>query len=105
MPPMDGLHDICPKVSILCVSSSVLQPARAEASAASVPAWPPPTTMTAYLAGNCIVRQKAGLGRPEFYLYFSATDSVPRGTAPIGSGIRARSRRHSYGLVTEIRKP
>ena len=30
---------------MLCVSSSVRAPMRAAASAASVPAWPPPTTM------------------------------------------------------------
>ena len=24
IPPIDGLHDICPSVSMLCVSSSVL---------------------------------------------------------------------------------
>ena len=37
MPPIDGLQLICPSVSMLCVSSSVLQPMRADASAASVP--------------------------------------------------------------------
>ncbi|OQC22648.1 MAG: hypothetical protein BWX68_03060 [Verrucomicrobia bacterium ADurb.Bin063] len=37
MPPMDGLQLICPSVSMLCDSSSVLQPMRAAASAASVP--------------------------------------------------------------------
>ena len=31
---------------MLCVSSSVLAPSLADASAASVPAWPPPTTIT-----------------------------------------------------------
>jgi hypothetical protein len=46
MPPIDGLQLIWPSVSMLCVSSSVLQPMRAAARAASVPAWPPPTTMT-----------------------------------------------------------
>jgi hypothetical protein len=45
MPPIDGLHDICPRVSTLCVNSNVEQPMRALASAASVPAWPPPTTI------------------------------------------------------------
>ena len=35
-----------PSVSMLCVSSSVRAPMRAAASAASVPAWPPPITMT-----------------------------------------------------------
>src|SRR5690606_25207880 len=46
IPPMDGLQLICPSVSMLCVSSKVAQPMRAAASAASVPACPPPTTMT-----------------------------------------------------------
>ena len=45
MPPIDGLQLICPSVSRLCVKSSVRQPMRAAASAASVPAWPPPTTI------------------------------------------------------------
>src|SRR5690606_38392933 len=43
---MDGLQLICPSVSMLWVSSKVAQPMRAAASAASVPACPPPTTMT-----------------------------------------------------------
>ena len=46
MPPIDGLQDIWPSVSMLWVSSSVLRPMRAQASAASVPACPPPTTIT-----------------------------------------------------------
>src|SRR5260370_41599072 len=54
MPPIDGLQDICPSVSILWVSRRVRQPARAAASAASVPAWPPPTTITSNWEGNCI---------------------------------------------------
>jgi len=36
--PIEGLHDIWPRVSMLCVKSSVLHPSRAAASAASVPA-------------------------------------------------------------------
>ena len=46
IPPMEGLHDIWPRVSMLCESSRVCAPMRAAASAASVPAWPPPTTIT-----------------------------------------------------------
>jgi hypothetical protein len=38
MPPIDGLQLIAPSVSRLWVSSSVFAPARAAASAASVPA-------------------------------------------------------------------
>src|SRR6266852_8452063 len=54
IPPIDGLQDICPSVSMLWVSRRVRQPARAAARAASVPAWPPPTTMTSNWVGNCI---------------------------------------------------
>jgi hypothetical protein len=38
MPPMLGLQLICPSVSMLCVNSKVVQPMRAAANAASVPA-------------------------------------------------------------------
>ena len=51
IPPMAGLQLICPSVSMLWVSSSVCAPARAAASAASVPAWPPPTTITSNVRG------------------------------------------------------
>ena len=40
------LQDISPNVSNLWVSSKVLAPKRAEAAAASQPAWPPPITIT-----------------------------------------------------------
>ena len=55
MPPIDGLHDICPSVSMLWVSRSVLRPILAQASAASVPAWPPPTTITSYLVPKIMI--------------------------------------------------
>ena len=51
MPPMAGLQDIWPIVSMLWVRSSVEAPTRAAASAASVPAWPPPTTITSNCSG------------------------------------------------------
>ena len=41
-----GVAAHLPSVSMLWVSSSVRAPMRAAASAASVPAWPPPTTIT-----------------------------------------------------------
>ena len=74
MPPIDGLQDIWPSVSMLWVSSSVRRPMRAAASAASVPAWPPPTTMTS----NC----QGMHGGRAFYA------SVPRGTStgPVSRG-------------------
>src|SRR5687768_3597784 len=46
VPPMAGLHDICPMPSRFIVSSSVRQPMRAAASAASQPACPAPMTGT-----------------------------------------------------------
>ena len=45
-PPIAGLQLIWPTVSQLIVSSAVRSPIRAEASAASSPAWPAPTTTT-----------------------------------------------------------
>ena len=48
MPPMAGLHDICPMASSFIVTSSVRAPIRAAAAAASLPACPPPTTITSY---------------------------------------------------------
>ena len=46
IPPIAGLQDIAPIVAALLVSSSVRAPIRAAAAAASVPAWPPPITIT-----------------------------------------------------------
>lgn len=43
---MDGLHDSSPMVSSFWVRRSVLAPVRAEAAAASQPAWPPPMMQT-----------------------------------------------------------
>ena len=62
MPPIAGLQLICPSVSMLCVSSSVRTPMRAAASAASVPAWPPPTTMTSNSSGKRMADQGPGSG-------------------------------------------
>ena len=57
IPPIEGLHDICPSVSMLWLSNKVLQPARALARAASVPACPPPTTITSNTSGNSMSEQ------------------------------------------------
>jgi len=46
MPPMEGLQDNSPRVEVFWVRRRVLAPVRAEAVAASVPAWPPPMMMT-----------------------------------------------------------
>ena len=55
IPPMAGLHDICPSDSTLWVTNNVLQPWRAEANAASVPACPPPITITSKDSGYSII--------------------------------------------------
>ena len=46
---MAGLQDISPMVVALWVTSAVLAPIRADADAASQPAWPPPMTITSKL--------------------------------------------------------
>src|SRR5438105_10435651 len=51
-PPIAGLQDIWPIVSKFCVSIKVRQPSRADARAASIPAWPLPTTITSYSLGS-----------------------------------------------------
>lgn len=48
MPPMEGLHDSSPRVDLFWVRRRVRAPVRADAVAASVPAWPPPTMITSY---------------------------------------------------------
>src|SRR3954462_8814936 len=47
---MAGLQDIAPTVEKRCVTRAVAAPIRAEAEAASQPAWPPPITMTSKLS-------------------------------------------------------
>ena len=55
MPPMAGLHDICAMRSRFIVTIAVRSPMRAEARAASHPAWPAPTTITSYVAAIAII--------------------------------------------------
>src|SRR3954469_15700240 len=47
---MAGLQDMAPTVEKRCVTRAVAAPIRAEAEAASQPAWPPPITMTSKLS-------------------------------------------------------
>src|SRR6185436_15586086 len=56
-PPMAGLQDISPILAGSWVTSSVVAPIRAEAAAASVPAWPPPTTTTSNPAWLIVSRE------------------------------------------------
>jgi len=45
LPPMEGLQGMLPTLSMFTVNTAVRQPRRAAARAASMPAWPAPTTM------------------------------------------------------------
>src|SRR5688572_22087759 len=89
IPPIDGLQDIWPSVSMLCVSNSVLQPMRAEASAASVPACPPPITMTSNVRGNSM---EGAILRRRFHvepaLVFHVEQPVPCCGAAFMRGVR-----------------
>ena len=49
VPPMAGLQGILPTASRLMVKRMVCSPSRAAARAASMPAWPAPTTATSQL--------------------------------------------------------
>src|SRR5665213_378650 len=60
---MAGLQLICPRVSMLCVSSRVRRPMRAAARAASAPAWPPPTTTTAKEFSNVMIYSAIARGK------------------------------------------
>ena len=64
---------------MLWVSRSVRHPVRAAARAASVPAWPPPTTITSNWVGKSMAMRCL---RRESYV------NVPRGT---NRGVRAGS--------------
>ena len=46
VPPMAGLQGMLPTASRLMVKHRVASPSRAQARAASIPAWPAPTTIT-----------------------------------------------------------
>ena len=48
IPPIEGLQESRPILSNVCVTSRVEAPIRAAARAASMPACPPPTTITSY---------------------------------------------------------
>src|SRR4051794_41471635 len=76
-PPIAGLQDIAPTVEKRCVTRAVAAPIRAEAEAASQPAWPPPITMTSKLSRSVrmggVLAQRRGsrkwkLERRLFYL-------------------------------------
>src|SRR5258708_1209141 len=64
-PPMEGLQDICPRVSTLWGSRKVRHRGRADAKAASVPACPPPTTITSNELEFCMTENPGGRIIPE----------------------------------------
>jgi len=55
IPPMAGLHDICPIRSKLIATRAVFAPRRAAADALHQPACPPPITMTSNVSSKTIV--------------------------------------------------
>src|SRR3569833_1963867 len=58
IPPTAGLHDICAIKSTLSVNNAVLSPMREQATAASQPACPAPTTATSYVSVNWIPKSQ-----------------------------------------------
>src|SRR3546814_10238937 len=54
-PPIAGLHDIVPISDGSKLTSATRAPSRAAAAAASVPACPPPTTMTSNALLPCLM--------------------------------------------------
>src|SRR5699024_11480257 len=67
IPPMAGLQDICAIFCKFIVANKVWHPIFAAAAAASLPACPPPTTITSYSCPNI----------PSIFTI------VPRGTSPV----------------------
>jgi hypothetical protein len=63
MPPMAGLQLICPSGLDVVRQQQGAQPMRAAASAASVPAWPPPMTMTSRIAELAALEVGQGFDR------------------------------------------
>ena len=64
MPPKLGLQEQTPKLEIEGVMRAVLAPDRAAAALASVPAWPPPMTITSNgLKSPVSARGSKGLGK------------------------------------------
>ena len=64
VPPIDGCSSMTPRVSRLGQQQG-LRPGGRRASAASVPAWPPPTTMTSNRVGGAWGEMGGAGTRPE----------------------------------------
>src|SRR3954451_9004715 len=88
-PPIAGLQLIWPTVSQLVVNSAVRAPRRAAARAASVPAWPAPTTITSY--SYCV--------EPMHPAY---CPGAPLDTARLAFALPAASNLEGGGRVTEL---
>ena len=92
-PPMAGLHDIWPIVSSALVTIATRAPARAAATAASVPACPAPTTMTSNSASRCegarfgLIRKATGDATRQ-----GGADARSRMTTSIFSNLAQRTR-------------
>ena len=73
-PPIAGLHDISPIVSILWVKSAVLTPILADAAAASQPACPPPITTTSKFTSFMNQMYPSDLNLQDLILLFTDTE-------------------------------
>src|SRR5581483_8272018 len=82
MPPMAGLQDIWPRVSMFWVSSRVRRPMRADASAASVPAWPPPMTITSNCCALDMERRRKGPGASNGWRFYQQPRRAERNATP-----------------------
>ena len=107
MPPIEGLHDIWPSVSMLWVSSSVLRPILAQASAASVPAWPPPTTITSYRVPNIMILLRCLILMCAARIAARAESYVKVGLAKSSllAGVRARVDGLAWTLSPQVNGP
>src|SRR5690606_12835691 len=118
MPPMAGLQLIWPRVSTLWVSSRVFTPMRAAAKAASVPAWPPPITITSKREGKstthlgpvrgrlCLKIREGGkyrdIGSVNEVFCTKNSQPLPNGTELAGqSGERLSTERPAYKELKE----
>src|SRR5476651_1158715 len=105
-PPIAGLQDISPIVSSRWVSSSVRAPSRADAAAASQPAWPPPTTITSYakadMAGLLRQEKEAEQGSAKGGRY-GRPDAFKKGNKRKITDVGHRVRDDNFGWAQSVR--
>src|SRR6185436_12893839 len=83
-PPIAGLQDMRPVASTLRVRTSVERPIRAQARAASIPAWPAPTTITSCIAGIVAGNPKSKIPNPNIGPPYRPPGGGTGGANPLG---------------------